>query len=100
MSGEARVLVYHATDDVTGVEQAYHQVSQGMRGVPGMLGNELLRSVPDPLGFLVVSRWTGLDAFQEWEQGPDHRASTAALRQYRDTRLSVPYGIYHVTATY
>jgi len=100
VSGELRVLVYHATDEVAGVERAYHEVSRDMLGVPGLLGNELLRSVPDPSGFVVMSRWSDLDAFRTWEQGPAHRDSTAPLRRYRDTRLSVPFGIYQVTAAY
>lgn len=100
MDSELRVLVYHSTADVAGVHRAYHEVSTVLGEVPGMLGNELLSSVPDPSGFVVVSRWTGLEAFREWEQGPAHRDSTAPLRPYRDTRLARPYGIYHVAAAY
>jgi len=100
MGAEVRVLVYHATEDVAGVHRAYHQVSGVLGGVPGMLGNELLRSEPDPTGFVVVSRWADLAAFHQWEQGPAHRDSTAPLRPYRDTRLARPFGIYHVEASY
>lgn len=100
MGSEVRVLVYHATEDAAGVHRAYHEVSGVLAEVPGMLGNELLRSVPDPAGFVVVSRWADLAAFREWEQGPAHRASTAPLRPYRDARLDRPYGIYQVAAAY
>ncbi len=99
-AGEVRVLVYHATEDVAGVRKAYHDVSGALAGVPGMLGNELLRSVPDPSGFVVVSRWADLAAFQVWEQGPEHQDRTAPLRPYRDTRLARPFGIYRVEAEY
>lgn len=100
MSGEVRVLVYHAAADASAIDEAYHQVSTRMASVPGMLGNELLRSLPDPTGFIVVSRWAGIEAFQQWEQGPDHRDTTAPLRPFRDPRMSTPFGIYRVTGTY
>ncbi|HEY8374495.1 MAG TPA: antibiotic biosynthesis monooxygenase family protein [Pseudonocardiaceae bacterium] len=100
MIGEVRVLLFHATGDVEGITNAYHQVSKAMAGVPGLLGNELLRSAHDPEGFVVVSRWSDMDAFLAWEQGPDHKRQTAPLRPYRDTRMSRPFGVYHVTAAY
>ncbi|ONI78129.1 antibiotic biosynthesis monooxygenase [Actinosynnema sp. ALI-1.44] len=100
MIGEVRVLLYHDTADVTGIEAAYHQVSHNLAGVPGLLGNELLRSVPDPTGFVVVSHWRDLAAFHKWERGVDHRDSTALLRPYRDTSLPRPFGVYQVTAAY
>ncbi|OXM62252.1 MULTISPECIES: antibiotic biosynthesis monooxygenase family protein [Amycolatopsis] len=99
MSG-VRVLLYHATDDVAGIEAAYHEASARLAGVPGLLSNELLRSVADPAGFVVVSSWAGLDEFQEWERGPDHKNQTAPLRPYRDTRMSRPFGVYRVTASH
>jgi heme oxygenase (mycobilin-producing) len=100
MNAETLVLIYHATDDVDGVLAAYHEVSAEMSGVPGMLGNELLRSVVDPLGFVVASRWVDIDAFNTWEQGPEHKDTTSALRRYRDTRMERPFGVYQVTASY
>ncbi|MFI5495819.1 antibiotic biosynthesis monooxygenase family protein [Actinoplanes sp. NPDC051859] len=100
MGAELRVLVYHATEDAAGIRKAYHDVSGVLADVPGMLGNELLHSVPDPTGFVVVSRWADLAAFREWEQGPAHRASTAPLRPFRDTRMAMPFGVYEVEASY
>jgi heme oxygenase (mycobilin-producing) len=100
MSGQVRVLVYHAAADDAAIGEAYHQVSRAMAHVPGMLGNELLRSLHNPTCFVVVSRWAGIDAFQQWEQGPDHLDITAPLRPFRDPRMTTPFGIYRVTATY
>jgi heme oxygenase (mycobilin-producing) len=100
VSGEVRVLVYHTAVDTSAIDEAYHQASTRMTSVPGMLGNELLRSLPDPTGFIVMSRWSGIEAFQQWEQGPDHLDTTAPLRPFRDPRMSTPFGIYRVTATY
>lgn len=100
MSEEIRVLVYHATDNIRLINDAYHQVSRKMANVPGMLGNELLHSLPDPTGFVVMSRWASIEAFQQWEQGPDHLNTTALLRPFRDPRMTTPFGIYRVTAAY
>ncbi|WP_326691119.1 MULTISPECIES: antibiotic biosynthesis monooxygenase family protein [unclassified Streptomyces] len=103
MPGEVRVLVYQAAHDeeqLAAVREAYHLVSKRMAGVPGMLGNELLRSPADPSALVVVSRWTGMAAFREWEEGTAHKDDTAPLRPYRDTRLKVPFGIYEVEAEY
>ncbi|APU14267.1 MULTISPECIES: antibiotic biosynthesis monooxygenase family protein [Actinoalloteichus] len=100
MTGEVRVLVYHAAEDPSAIEQAYHQASHQLQGVPGLRGNELLRSVHDQSGFVVASSWESLEAFQAWEQGATHRDSTAPLRPFRDTRLPVPFAIYQVAAAY
>ncbi|GDY31029.1 antibiotic biosynthesis monooxygenase family protein [Gandjariella thermophila] len=99
-SGGLRVLLYHVTDDVPGIESAYHEASTRLAGVPGLLGNELLRSVHDPGGFVVVSSWRDLAAFQQWERGAEHRDQTAPLRPYRDMSMRRPFGVYQVTASY
>ncbi|MFI7243922.1 antibiotic biosynthesis monooxygenase family protein [Streptomyces qinglanensis] len=103
MPTEVRVLVYQAAYDdeqLAAVRAAYHRVSERMAEVPGMLGNELLRSPADPTALVVVSRWSDTAAFRAWEEGAGHKDDTAPLRPYRDTRLQVPFGIYEVEATY
>jgi heme-degrading monooxygenase HmoA len=98
--GGLRVLLYHATSDVAGIESAYHEASARLAGVPGLLGNELLRSMHAADGFVVLSSWRSLSAFQEWEQGTAHKDQTAPLRPYRDLSMSRPFGVYQVTASY
>ena len=100
MSGGLRVLLYHATDDVAGIESAYHEASARLAGVPGLLGNELLHSAHDPKGFVVVSSWRDVAAFDEWERGSEHKEQTAPLRPYRDLSLTRPFAVYRVTASY
>ncbi|MGH3694681.1 MAG: antibiotic biosynthesis monooxygenase family protein [Pseudonocardiaceae bacterium] len=100
MSGQIRVLVYQVAEDPAAVHHAYHKVSRRMRSVPGLIGNELLGSVLDPTGFVVVSRWTDATAFWTWEQGVEHRDTTAPLRPYRDARRDAGFGIYQVLADY
>lgn len=112
------MLVYALAPDADpgGVEQAYHQISAELAGVPGLLGNELLREVgPDEVGisemgtsaggtgevgFVVMSEWESLSAFRRWEQGASHRGTTAPLRPYQDSRRGRPFGLYEVTAEY
>jgi heme-degrading monooxygenase HmoA len=107
MTGAVRVLVYAVVPDSGGpdsdgsaVEDAYHRISRALRGTPGLLGNELLRSVRDPRGFIVMSEWESLAAFGAWEAGPSHRAATAPLRLLQDGARHVPFEIYEVRAAY
>lgn len=98
MRGQIRVLLYHSTGDPAEIEAAYHTVSREMAGVPGLVGNELLRSEIDPTEFVVSSTWTSRADFDRWEQGPDHKRQTAPLRPYRHTGMERPYGFYTVAA--
>ncbi|MFD9893890.1 antibiotic biosynthesis monooxygenase family protein [Amycolatopsis sp. NPDC059027] len=100
MSEEVRVLLYHRAEDAEGIESAYHAASARLAGVPGLTGNELLRSVTDTGEFVVVSSWRDFAAFQEWERGEAHRDQTAPLRPYRDVESGRPFGVYQVLASY
>ncbi|MCW7945627.1 antibiotic biosynthesis monooxygenase [Streptomyces hygroscopicus] len=103
MPAEVRVLVYQAAYDdeqLAAVRAAYHRVSERMAGVPGLLGNELLRNPADPTALAVMSRWESMAAFLKWEQGTDHRQDTAPLRPYRDTRTVAPFAVFEVDAAY
>jgi len=100
MSATVRVLLYHLAEDADGIEAAYHYVSKALSVVPGLLGNELLRSAHDPRGFLVISTWRDRDAFDSWEQGSGHKASTAPLRPYRDTGNPYALGVYELVAAH
>jgi heme-degrading monooxygenase HmoA len=100
MTGAVRVLIYHRTADLEGIEAAYHRASKDLAGVPGLLGNELLRSVHDPASFVVVSMWESREAFDRWEKGTAHKGTTAPLRPFRDTTLPRPFGVYEVSSSY
>ncbi|MEV5920937.1 antibiotic biosynthesis monooxygenase [Streptomyces pseudogriseolus] len=103
MPGEVCVVVYQAALDegqLAEVRAAYHEVSRRLAGVPGMLGNELLRSPFDPSALAVMSRWESLQAFRAWEASTGHREDTAPLRPYRDTRTPSPFAVYEVDAAY
>lgn len=98
-----RVLIYAVApdSDPDGVDAAYHRISTALRGVPGLLGNELLREVGrEDAGFVVMSEWESMSAFQRWEQGADHRETTAPLRPYQDSSRGRSFALYEVTAAY
>jgi heme-degrading monooxygenase HmoA len=80
------------------VADAYHLISEELRGTPGLLGNELLQSAHDPADYVVASYWTDLTAFRTWENGADHRATTAPLRRFQTPGR--PAGIYQVVGAY
>jgi len=98
MSATVRVLLYHLTDDEPGIREAYHKVSAALAGVPGLLGNELLHSVHDIRGFVVLSTWQDRAAFDRWEQGAAHQGDTAPLRRFRDVANPFALGIFEVVA--
>jgi heme-degrading monooxygenase HmoA len=98
-----RVMIYAAVpeSDADQVEDAYHRISTALLDVPGLLGNELLRELGRPdAGFVVMSEWQSMAAFQQWEQGADHRATTAPLRPYQDSSRGRPFALYEVAAKY
>lgn len=102
MTDRTRVLLYHRASAaaIDELAAAYHAISAGLRGTPGLLANELLRSTTDPEAFVVVSEWESLAAFQRWQDLPDHRQTTAPLRPYRDMTLPRPFAVYTVVAAY
>ena len=97
-----RVLIYTATpeDDPDGVSAAYHRISTELSGTPGLLGNELMRSLGDERAFVVMSEWEDLASFQAWESGPTHRGTTSPLRPYQDSSRGSAFGLYQVVANY
>lgn len=84
-------------DEVT---SAYHRISRELAGTPGLLRNALLEQVDEPGRFVVVSEWSSLDAFREWERGSAHRQVTAPLRPYHDRDMGGGFGLYRVAAEY
>jgi heme-degrading monooxygenase HmoA len=80
------------------VSSAYTAISKSLAGVPGLLRNQLLRSVPEPWRFVVTSEWESLAAFRRWESGADHRGTTAPLRRMQDFDAPRTFGPYEVVA--
>ena len=96
MSPAVRVLLFHRCGNAGAIVDAYREVSETLAAVPGLLGNELIRSVSEPDIFVVISTWRDMATFQAWEQGMGHRDDTAPLRPYRDLSLRRPFDIFQV----
>jgi heme-degrading monooxygenase HmoA len=85
MKGRARVMLFvqAPAEEQAAVEEAYHRVSDSLRGTPGLLHNELLHSSSQPSSYVVLSEWESMESFKVWEHGPVHRGSTPdPLRRY------------------
>ncbi|GAA0538042.1 hypothetical protein GCM10010172_19160 [Paractinoplanes ferrugineus] len=85
MANRLRIAVFYRAPetDPGAVERVYHEVSATMKGTAGLAGNELLHDVLDPAGYVVLSEWTDLAAFQAWDTSPGHR-STSPLDEFQD----------------
>ncbi|MET9078413.1 antibiotic biosynthesis monooxygenase [Streptomyces sp. NPDC004232] len=80
------------------VENLYHRVSDELDGTPGLLRNELLQGLAAPQEWAVLSEWRDADAFREWENGADHRGTTAPLRPFQNQEAGSVFGVYEVRA--
>jgi heme-degrading monooxygenase HmoA len=100
MLSHIRVLLYAATPAGTpmAVPAPYHQINQRLAGTPGLLNSELLEDVTGSGEYIIMSEWSSIDAFQAWENGPDHKHSTAPLRPYHSGYQGTAFGIYSVAA--
>jgi heme oxygenase (mycobilin-producing) len=95
----ARVLVFYRAPegDPDAVERTYHAVSGEMAGTAGLLGNQLMKDVTDPGGYVVASDWVDMAAFAAWDTSVGHRR-TGPLDPYQDAdpaRRKL-FGIYEV----
>lgn len=99
--GQVRVVLYVSEphSEPAAVEKAYHAVSSQLAATPGLLGNELLRSLSRPGDFAVMSSWAGVAAFRAWEQASEHRQATAPMRPYQ-SEPEGSFGIYEVVGSY
>jgi heme oxygenase (mycobilin-producing) len=100
--GRVHVLLYARSpqDRPEAVEEAYHEISRSLSGTPGLLGNRLLRDLGGDGAFVVISEWRDVEAFRTWEQGANHRGTTAPLRPYQDQGRGRAFGVYEVVAAY
>jgi heme-degrading monooxygenase HmoA len=80
----ARVLVFATVAEVNAgaFEQAYLQVTERMRGTPGLVGDELLRDDTGGGRYILLSEWDSIEAFRAWEDGGDHHDTSLPLRPY------------------
>lgn len=78
---------------------AFHGIAAELAGTPGLVGSELLEALTDTGSVVVMSEWESLVAFQTWEQGSSHKATTAPLRSYQDRSRERTFEVYEVAAS-
>lgn len=100
MAGVSVLLFGRAPDGAEAVRDAYHHISQELAGTPGLTRNALLELVDGSGRFVVLSEWASMDAFRAWEEGPEHRDTTAPLRPFHDRAMGGGFGIYRIAAEY
>jgi heme-degrading monooxygenase HmoA len=85
----ARVMVFAriGPDDRPAFEKAFASVSAAVRGTPGHLRDELLRSEDDPGAYVLLSEWESREAFLAWEDAPVHREATTPMRPHWQGRV-------------
>jgi len=85
----ARVMVFAriAPSDRHDFEKAFESVSRRVKGTPGHLGDELLRSDDDPGAYVLLSEWESREAFLTWEDAPVHREATTPMRPFWQGRV-------------
>ncbi len=96
------VLLYAAAPagDPDAVWSAYHDISTRLAGTIGLVRNALLEQVDGSGRFVVLSEWSSMDAFRDWEATAGHRVVTAPLRPYQDATGGSTFGIYTLAAEY
>ena len=79
-----RVLVFAQIKpgEAEAFEAAYAAVTRRVKGTPGHVHDELLRSADDPDAYILLSEWESREAFLAWEDAPIHRQTTTPLRPY------------------
>ena len=97
-----QVLLYAAAPvgDPNAVWAAYHGISARLSGTIGLVRNALLEQVDGSGRFVVLSEWSSMDAFRDWEATAGHHLITAPLRPYQDASGGSTFGIYTVAAEY
>jgi heme oxygenase (mycobilin-producing) len=85
----ARVMVHARVDPAQrqAFESAFAAVSGRVRGTPGHLRDELLRSDNDPGAYVLLSEWESRAAFLAWEDAPVHREATTPMRPFWQGRV-------------
>lgn len=81
--GRVRAVVWYraAADEEDALNAVFAEVAGRLRGTPGLVRLELLRSTADPDGFAVMGEWESMEVFREWERRTEH-APTRELRPY------------------
>jgi heme-degrading monooxygenase HmoA len=63
-------------------ERAFAQVTRNVRGTPGHIRDELLRSTEDDTTYVLLAEWESVDLFRAWADDPCHIEAAAPMFPY------------------
>jgi heme-degrading monooxygenase HmoA len=80
-------------------EQAWRQIAEQVRRVPGNLRQSLLRDANNPSEFVLTSDWESREAFSRFERSQEQDRLTAPLRGLRESaRMTIHQLVVHLEA--
>ncbi|MFC4587997.1 antibiotic biosynthesis monooxygenase family protein [Sphaerisporangium corydalis] len=89
------VLVFvHYRGPERPLRSGYAQTAGQLAATPGLLGVELLRGVGGEDRWVLLMRWSGMDAYQSWEGELRRLGHPSPLRPFQDR--SRPGGHYEI----
>lgn len=96
---EVRVVInLRESEDLPGsLMKAYEQISWTNGDTPGLLGCELIRDIDETTNYILLTRWKSLDAFREWQFGPDHVDNPSQLRPFQDRTRGRHWAVYEIS---
>ena len=59
-------------DQVDRALELFEHNGRVVKGVPGLVHRQILRSTTEPLRFTAINTWESDEAFQKWMEHPDH----------------------------
>jgi heme-degrading monooxygenase HmoA len=80
----ARVMVFAKIreGEEANFEKAFEAVTAKVKGTPGHIRDELLRTEGEPGNYILLSEWESKEAFLAWEDAPIHMNTTTPMRPY------------------
>ncbi|MEV5708027.1 antibiotic biosynthesis monooxygenase family protein [Actinoallomurus sp. NPDC052274] len=80
------------------VQTAYQAARDMLRGTPGLVRHELLRSTAGDDVFALLMEWEDTAAYEAWEREMRRQGHPSPLRPYQDrSRPGGHYEVYTVT---
>jgi heme-degrading monooxygenase HmoA len=74
--------------------EAYEAIRYAVAsGVDGHLVDQVCQSAADPEQWLITSEWISLEAFEDWERSPGHRALVTPLRDCMTETRSLRFAV-------
>ncbi|GII81021.1 antibiotic biosynthesis monooxygenase [Sphaerisporangium rufum] len=84
----------HYRGPAEAMESGYAETARRLSVTPGLRGAELLRGTTPGDRWVLLMRWSDMDAFRTWEDDLRRRGHPSPLRPYQDRTR--PEGHYEI----